>query len=133
MMAAKARVFGDAEALERILAAPSPASAKKLGREVRNFNEERWKQVRFEAVSFGTVVKFSSSPALRDWLLHTGDAVLVEASPKDRIWGIGLGASNPAAENPLRWRGLNLLGFALVRARGILEGELPAVQRGAGW
>ncbi len=132
MMASKARLFGDAVALERILAAPSPASAKKLGRQVRGFDEAKWGQARFAAVSFGSVAKFSSAPALRELLLRTGESILVEASPTDRIWGIGLGAEHPAAKDAARWRGLNLLGFALVRARGILRGQLPAVARG-GW
>ena len=58
-------------------------------------------------------------------LLDTGDAILVEAAPRDTIWGVGLGVSNPAARDPARWRGSNLLGFALVRARHVLRGELP--------
>ena len=62
--------------------------------------------------------KFGQHPALREFLLGTGDRVLVEASPMDRVWGIGLAADDERAADPARWRGLNLLGFALMEARG---------------
>lgn len=69
----------------------------------------------------GSVHKFGGDPELREFLLNTGDRVLVEASPMDRIWGIGLAADDPRAENPASWRGLNLLGFALMDARAELR------------
>lgn len=121
MMASKARLFGDAEALTEILRSPSPAKAKQLGRTVRGFDEGRWKAARFDLVTRGNEAKFSSTPELRDYLLGTGRRILVEASPRDRIWGIGLAASSPAAQDPLRWRGSNLLGFALVCARELIR------------
>lgn len=117
MMAAKARLFDDRDALARILAAPTPAEAKNLGRLVRGFDESVWAARRFELVVAGNVAKFGQDPALRDFLLGTGSRVLVEASPRDRIWGIGLGAGNELATDPTRWRGLNLLGFALMETR----------------
>lgn len=120
MMAGKARLFGDTEACERILAATTPADAKKLGRTVRQFDEARWKAARFDLVTQGNIAKFSSNPALTAFLLGTGGKVLVEASPRDTIWGIGLGADHAAASDPQRWRGLNLLGFALMAARDAL-------------
>ncbi len=124
MMASKARLFQDEEMLAKILAAASPAEAKKLGREVRGFDGEKWNAARFDAVTRGNVAKFSSTVELREYLLATGDAILVEAAPRDTIWGIGLGASSEKARDPRSWRGSNLLGFALVRARAILRGEL---------
>ena len=125
MMASKARLFRDAEALEKILASDSPAKAKKLGRTVRGFDDARWKEARFELVTRGNVAKFSSGPELRAYLLGTGETILVEASPRDTIWGIGLSASSTSARDPAKWRGSNLLGFALVRTRAVLRGELP--------
>lgn len=116
MMAGKARLFGDAEAERRAVAAGHPAGAKKAGRLVRNFDEETWRRERFGIVTEGSVHKFAADPDLRDYLLGTGDRVLVEASPVDRVWGIGLAATDEAAD-PSRWRGLNLLGFALMEAR----------------
>jgi len=117
MMAAKARLFDDAEAERRVLAAGHPSEAKKAGRLVRGFDEAIWERERFGIVIEGSVHKFAAHPDLREFLLTTGERVLVEASPVDRIWGIGLTADDAAAEIPERWRGRNLLGFALMGAR----------------
>ncbi|MFF0436857.1 NADAR family protein [Streptomyces sp. NPDC004327] len=117
MMAGKARLFGDEEAERAALAAPSPAQAKKEGRLVRAFDEEVWRRERFDLVVAGSVHKFASDAALRAFLVGTGSRVLVEASPLDRVWGIGLAADDPRAADPERWRGENLLGFALMEAR----------------
>ncbi|MFF7753474.1 NADAR family protein [Streptomyces sp. NPDC007971] len=117
MMAGKARLFEDAEAERRVLAAEHPAEAKKAGRLVRDFDEAAWERERFRIVVEGSVHKFASDDALRAFLLGTGDRVLVEASPVDLVWGIGLAAGDEAAAHPERWRGPNLLGFALMEAR----------------
>lgn len=117
MMAGKARLFGDADAERIALEAKTPAEAKKAGRLVRGFDDATWARERFALVVEGSVHKFASTPALRAYLLTTGDRVLVEASPMDRIWGIGLAADDERALDPSRWRGLNLLGFALMEAR----------------
>ncbi|MEV6973846.1 NADAR family protein [Kitasatospora sp. NPDC093806] len=120
MMAGKARMFGDERTLARILAAATPAEAKKLGRQVRGFDEATWTAGRFELVVEGNVAKFGGHQELRDYLLSTRQRVLVEASPVDRIWGIGLGADDERAGRPADWRGENLLGFALMEARARL-------------
>ena len=122
MMAGKARLFGDERARERVLAAAHPAAAKKAGRLVRDFDEAIWERERFRIVVEGSVHKFAADEALRAFLLGTGERVLVEASPVDRVWGIGLAANDEAAAEPERWRGLNLLGFALMEARARLAG-----------
>ena len=121
MMAGKARLFEDQEILEKILIASSPIEAKKLGRAVKNFDPEKWNEKGFEIVVEASVAKFSQDPALKEFLLNTGDKVLVEAAPRDRIWGIGLGQNNEKAQNPETWRGRNLLGFALMKARSIIR------------
>lgn len=121
MMAEKARLFGDREALAAILACTTPAEAKAHGRAVRGYDDEAWARARSPAVVRGNVAKFAAHPDLRSFLLATGERILVEASPRDRIWGIGMGASNPEARDPARWRGRNLLGFALVEARARLR------------
>lgn len=125
MMAAKARLFGDDAALERILDAREPSVAKKLGRGVRGFDEDTWVAQRYRLVVEGNLAKFSQSPVVRDYLLATEPQVLVEASPSDRIWGIGRAASDPAAGTPSAWRGENLLGFALTEVRERLSGTAP--------
>lgn len=117
MMAGKARLFEDEDALARILAAKTPAEAKNLGRTVRGFDDDRWAAACFELVTAGNVAKFGQDPDLRAYLLGTGARVLVEASPVDRVWGIGLAADDPRAADPRQWRGGNLLGFALMQAR----------------
>ena len=121
MMASKAKLFADEEAFARILRAPSPADAKAVGRSVRNYDDDAWARARFDAVVRGNVAKFGQHADLRAFLVATVDRVLVEASPRDTIWGIGLGASNPDARDPNQWRGLNLLGFALMEARSTLS------------
>lgn len=120
MMAEKARLFRDATAVERILVSRTPAQAKAVGREVRGFDGAAWEKARMAAVVRGNVLKFGQNAALGEFLRDTGERVLVEASPRDRIWGIGMGASNPDAKDPSRWNGQNLLGFALMEARRVL-------------
>ncbi|QKW19497.1 NADAR family protein [Kitasatospora sp. NA04385] len=122
MMAGKARLFGDEEAVPKILGARTPAEAKKLGRLIQGFDEDRWVAHRFELVVTGSTAKFGQDERLRTYLLRTGTRVLVEASPLDRIWGIGLAADDERAVSPEQWRGLNLLGFALMEARARLAG-----------
>jgi ribA/ribD-fused uncharacterized protein len=117
MMAGKALLFGDAETAEQIIAAPHPHAAKALGREVRGFDEARWVEHRSNLVVTGNLAKFGQHPDLREYLLGAGDRVIVEASPTDRIWGIGLTAADERATSPDQWRGLNLLGFALMQVR----------------
>lgn len=117
MMAEKARLFGDEETRARIVEADGPDAAKKLGRRVRGFEESVLERERFAIVVAGNRAKFEQHPSLGAFLLGTAERVLVEASPLDRIWGIGLGAEDPAARDPERWRGLNLLGFALMQVR----------------
>ena len=124
MMAAKARLFGDQDALGAILGAEGPLTCKKIGRTVRNYDDGQWSAARFDLVVVGNSAKFGQNAPLREHLLGSDDAILVEAAPRDTIWGIGLGRENPAVQDPLRWRGRNLLGFALVKVRAVLRGEL---------
>ena len=121
MMAKKAALFGDKEILAQILMAKTPAEAKKLGRKVRDYQDDVWLNNRFEIVKEGNYHKFSQNEALKTFLLNTSDRVIVEASPVDSIWGIGMAIDNPAIENPEKWEGLNLLGFALMEVRDELK------------
>ncbi|MEV0899709.1 NADAR family protein [Actinoplanes sp. NPDC049802] len=121
MMWRKAVLFGDDVMAGRILTAGHPHEAKKLGGRVAGFDQRTWDEHRVPIVVAGNLAKFGGDPALRAYLLNTGDRVLVEASPLDRIWGIGLSRDDEAASDPHRWRGLNLLGFALMRVRDELR------------
>lgn len=123
MMWHKAQLFGDAATADRILAVRHPNEAKTLGRQVRGFDEGRWVADRFDIVVAGSAAKFGQNDDLRAFLLGTGERVLVEASPVDRVWGIGMTSDDPRATRPAEWRGPNLLGFALMRAREILRAE----------
>ncbi len=123
MMWRKAMLFGDPEVAVKILAAAHPHRAKALGRTVRGFDQAAWESARYDIVVAAGTAKFGQHQDLRTYLRGTGDRVLVEASPRDRIWGIGLSAGDPRAADPAQWRGLNLLGFALMDARAAIAHE----------
>jgi hypothetical protein len=120
MMWRKAMLFDDQASAQQVLRAAHPREAKEIGRGVAGFDQARWEAGRYEIVLTGSIAKFAQHPDLRRFLLNTGDRVFVEASPLDRVWGIGLTADDPRAEQPEQWRGLNLLGFGLTEARTIL-------------
>jgi ribA/ribD-fused uncharacterized protein len=120
MMANKALLFSDIKTYKKILIANSPGEAKELGRQVLGFDEIIWKANRFEIVVTGNIHKFNQNIKYADYLLNTKDRVLVEASPVDKIWGIGLQESSENIDNPYFWCGENLLGFALMEVRYFL-------------
>jgi ribA/ribD-fused uncharacterized protein len=122
MMAEKARIFGDEETRKKIIESEHPRRAKALGREVKNFNEEKWVNARYGVVYAGNKHKFTQNDDYKTVLLGTEDRILVEASPEDRIWGIGLAEDHPDALNPLKWKGLNVLGFVLTDLKNNLRG-----------
>ena len=123
MMAEKARIFGDDDTWQQIMASYDPMTIKKLGRKVRNFNAYVWKKNCQQIVKRGNLAKFSQNQKLLEYLLGTGDKILVEASPKDTIWGIGLAEDASEASNPRLWQGENLLGFTLMEVRDMLKGR----------
>lgn len=120
MMAHKALLFEDNECMEAILVAENPQEVKALGRAVKNFDEGIWNEYKAEIVFRGNLLKFSQNPELGAFLQSTGEKVIIEASPIDRIWGIGLAADNPDALIPKNWQGENLLGFILMDVRAAL-------------
>ncbi len=121
MMHGKATLFGDREMAERILDSKTSFQAKALGAKVRGFDQTVWERERFQVVVEANLGKFTTIPALREFLLATGNAVLAEASPTDPVWGIGLDESDRDAKSPDRWPGLNLLGFALMEVRRLVS------------
>lgn len=120
MMAEKARLFGDADMREAIMKSSHPKEMKAFGRAVRHFDQQVWSEQCYDIVKRGNLAKFSQNPELWEFMKTTKNRILVEASPRDRVWGIGMGKSNPDAENPMKWRGKNLLGFALTEVRDCL-------------
>ena len=123
MMIGKARLFGDAPIIRKMIATSDPREVKKLGKQVANFDEGTWRDHRYGIVRQGNLLKFrQNEPALK-FLLSTGSKVLVEASPYDDIWGIKLGEGDPRCFDPNQWQGTNLLGFALMDVREELGGS----------
>lgn len=123
MMACKAKLFQDEDMFSKIIQAKSPGTAKLLGRKVNNFEHTTWLQHRFDIVVLGNIHKFNQNQKMGHYLLQTDTRVLVEASPNDVIWGIGLDENAPSIHNPHSWKGTNLLGFALMVARDYLKNE----------
>lgn len=129
MMAEKARVFRDEETRTKILASSDPKSIKTLGREVKNFISEKWISVSKDIVVNGNKHKFAQNKDLLNFLLSTRDKILVEASPYDKIWGIGMRDSEIGITNPHNWKGLNKLGFSLMEVRDELASSFKRYQK----
>ncbi len=123
MMAEKARVFDDMAIHAKILGTSDPKGIKALGREVKGFSVKEWAAVSKDIVVKGNLHKFSQKSELHRFLCQTGNKVLVEASPYDTIWGIGMKESESGITNPHNWKGYNQLGFALMKVRDALMEE----------
>ena len=120
MMYHKALYFKDEVTAENILNTKSPDKQKKLGRTVVGFDPNAWNEVKLDVVIQGNRLKFTQNQDLKELLLDTGKRILAEASPYDRVWGIGLSENDPDSENQEQWRGKNLLGKALMIVRSEL-------------
>lgn len=131
MMHRKAVLFGDQEMAQKILSTQTPREQKELGRKVRSFDKSLWEAHCKQFVYEGSYAKFTQNPALLEKLLATKGTTLVEASPTDRIWGVGLEEDDPRIKNRTTWRGTNWLGEILTKLReellagGVLE-QLPS-------
>ncbi|MCQ2229471.1 MAG: NADAR family protein [Bacteroidales bacterium] len=119
MMAQKALLFKDTYIAQQIMQTTDPSVMKKLGRQVRNYDEDIWQSQRVAIVTKGNIAKFSDprNHKLKEYLLSTGNAPLAEASPFDKIWGIGLDAQTAMKTPPSNWPGQNLLGQILMSVR----------------
>lgn len=120
MMYSKAKLFKDKESATKILKSTSPREQKALGRRVKNFEERAWDRYAKAIVFIGNLAKFSQNSELFDQLKNTVDTTLVEASPYDTIWGIGLKWDNPKIQDETFWRGRNWLGYILTILRDIM-------------
>ena len=124
MMARKATFFGDSKTLNKIMITTSPKEQKALGRTVKPFDINKWNAIVKEIVFKGNLAKFRQNPKLKDKLLDTIGTTLVEASPLDKIWGIGLSAKDEKALNRDTWQGTNWLGEILTNVREELLSEI---------
>lgn len=128
MMAKKAELFGDTDIQRQIMTCDSQRDIKALGRKIRGFNDSVWFKHREKIVFDGNYAKFTQNPVLLSYIKNQAGKILVEASPYDKIWGIGIeylsdGSNRQYIENPFNWRGTNLLGFVLMDVRDKIISE----------
>ena len=121
MMHQKALLFNDETIAEDILNEKNPREQKKFGRQIKGFDKSIWDKNCMAIVYEGNYAKFTQNPELKEQLLATGDRVLVEASPLDNIWGIGMGENDENVDDPSFWLGLNLLGSAIMLVRNQIK------------
>lgn len=121
MMAQKAALFRDYDIFFKIIHTDDQSKIKKLGKQVANYNDDVWSRLRGPMMRRGLRAKFQQNPELMEKLLATGNMVLAECSPRDKIWGIGLAVDDARIQDPLKWRGQNLLGKVLMEVRSDLR------------
>ena len=121
LMAKKAQLFEDNQAYNAIMDNDDPKVIKALGRKVKKFNEMVWSEYKYQIALNGNYAKFMQNQKLKEFLLATGDKIIVEASPYDAIWGIKMSQTNKGIQNPNNWKGENLLGFALMEVRSEIK------------
>jgi len=121
MMYHKSMIMGDIETAKLILKSPHPKVQKDLGRSVQDFDPVLWDKVKRDVVYMGNWLKFTQNEDLKKILLETGDKLIVEASPYDLIWGIGLSAGEAKNTPQKNWLGQNLLGLAIMEVRNDLK------------
>jgi len=117
MMYQKARLFKDFDVAEMIMEQSHPRKQKFLGRQVRGYDDAIWMAECQNTMVPGLVSKFTQDTYCLNTMLDTGDKIIVEASPMDKIWGIGLSEKDPRALDQSKWLGQNLLGKVLMRVR----------------
>jgi len=122
----KANIFGDTQTQTLIENQTNPKEVKKLGRLVKGFDETKWCELRTGSMFIVCYNKFDQNKAMKKELLETGSRHLVEASPYDKVWGVGLEENDPLILDEKNWRGLNLLGKVLMDVRNQFEFEKSA-------
>ena len=123
MMYNKASLFNDNYHKDLIMQTNDPRKQKEYGRKVNGFDKEKWDSVAFDIVKKGNYEKFTQISEFKDEILNTGDLIFVEASPYDKIWGIGMRENAPGVDDEKNWNGKNLLGKAIIEVRNIIKSE----------
>lgn len=113
----KAIMFNDNEVAEKILKAENPWEAKKLGRLVKNYDDEKWDIFRYSIMYHANLSKYTQNKDIKKKLINTYPKILVECNPRDSIWGIGLSEDDPDIYDKSKWKGKNLLGECLMEVR----------------
>lgn len=116
----KADFFRDSDAKILCEKEKNPSNVKNIGRLIKGYNDKAWESVRFGFMIYVNLLKFSQNPLFKDELLSTGDKILVEASPYDKIWGVGLAEDDPRIIYKEQWLGRNLLGLSLMEVRKLI-------------
>ena len=124
MMAQKALLFQDFEIFDKILKTTSPKTLKRLGKQVKNYDDAIWSQVRHLMMHRGIRAKFQQNSDLLQKLIDTNESILAECSPYDKIWGIGLAVDDVRIQETAKWKGKNLLGSILMNVRSELKSWL---------
>lgn len=114
-------LFNDEETAKKILKVNDPKKVKALGREVKGFDEKKWNDQKLQIVIQGNLLKFSQDENLKKALIETKNKVIVEGSPYDKVWGVGLKWDDPKILDESKWQGENLLGIALMEVRTQLK------------
>lgn len=123
MMAKKAKIFCDDKNYDLIMNSSNPRDQKKYGRKINNFDLEEWKKHNYKIIVDANYAKFSQNEDLKKELLNTGNNIICEASPYDKIYGIGIKKSDPDVHDQSKWKGTNLLGKAIMDAREKIKKE----------
>ena len=123
LMRQKALCCGDTATAAKVMENPDPKTVKLLGRAINPYDDAKWTAVRQEVIYWGLLAKFGQNSGLKHQLLSTGDALIAECSPNDRIWGIGIPLDDPRHQDPAQWQGESILGKALMRVREALRRE----------
>jgi ribA/ribD-fused uncharacterized protein len=124
MMYKKAEVAGDTESMQAVMETPMPNEQKRIGRNIKNYDDGAWSAVRYEIVKDGVRAKFTQNVDLREGMLASGNKHIVEASPYDAVWGIAMGEDDPDRFDESKWRGANLLGKCCMDVRDELRESL---------
>lgn len=123
MMYMKAILFNDFETAKRIYQSKYPREMQALGRQVKGYDQKIWNEWKYQIVVDGNILKFQQNPILKKMLFDTYPLQLVEASPVDKVWGVGLAEDDPLIDDENNWQGENLLGKALTEVRNTLMKE----------
>ena len=121
MMIQKALLFKDMPAVKRMMIHQNPRLVKHIGRTVENFDKDIWHEKCVDLVVEILLCKFSQNADCKEELLSSGNKVIVESSVYDNIWGIGLATNDDRILDEANWKGLNLLGEALMKTRTLIK------------
>ena len=124
MMAKKALLFKDKEQLQKIMNSDHPRDQKYYGRQVKDFDTEKWDLVYKKYIYEANYAKFTQNKAMLDELISYGDREIVEATPTDKIWGIGLAVDDPKIHDKSNWQGTNWLGEVIMRVKTDIESKI---------